>query len=345
MLKPSASQHLLAVKNGLLDVDVSLRTAQPGLRAATPDWFSPVRLPVAFDPAADCPLFKTFLDEVLEGDRERIDLVQEMFGYCLTFDTTQQKMFILEGEGANGKSVVLGLLTRLLGPENVSHVPLENFGDRFQLTMTLGKLANIAPEVGESTHLAEGTIKQFVGGDRMHFDRKGISPVEAYPTARVVVATNTRPGFADRSSGIWRRLVLIPFRLTIPPDRQDRNLLDKLANELPGILNWSLEGLRRLRQKGHFTEPAVVKQALEEYRREANLEATFLQERYVADPVSEVEAKQLYLEYRQWASGEGSKPVDAAKFGKQIHRSFPTVKRLRSGQADRHYVYRGLKAS
>src|SRR5262249_19280874 len=142
-------------------------------------------------------------------------LLQEWFGCCLLFDTTHQSFLVLEGEGSNGKSVVCAVLAALLGTDNVSHVPLENFGQRFALTQTLGKLANIASEVGEIDKAAEGTLKAFTSGDRMTFDRKGIAPVEAMPTARLVLATNNRPRFTDRSGGLWRRMLLMPFQVEI----------------------------------------------------------------------------------------------------------------------------------
>jgi putative DNA primase/helicase len=126
------------------------------------------------------------------------------------------------GEGANGKSVLLDVLTALLGEENVSQVPLEMFGQRFQLTPTIDKLANICAEVGEISAVAEGVLKQFTAGDRMYFDRKGIPGIERYPTARLILATNNRPRFRDRSMGIWRRILLVPFRFTVPPTKQDR---------------------------------------------------------------------------------------------------------------------------
>jgi putative DNA primase/helicase len=134
---------------------------------------------VVGDDRAQCPTWLKFLDEVLERDIERISLLQEWFGYCLTPDTSQHKFMILEGEGANGKSIVCEVLTALLGKENVSNVPLEMFGERFQLTPTIGKLANIASEVGEIKSVAEGHLKQFTSGDKMYFDRKGIPGIDA----------------------------------------------------------------------------------------------------------------------------------------------------------------------
>lgn len=109
---------------------------------------------------------------------------------------------------------------------------------RFQLTQTIDKLANICAEVGEISTVAEGVLKQFTAGDRMYFDRKGIPGVERYPTARLILATNNRPRFRDRSEGIWRLMILVPFRYTVPQERKDRDLKNKLRGELAGIFLW-----------------------------------------------------------------------------------------------------------
>jgi putative DNA primase/helicase len=197
------------------------------------------------------------LANALQGAIGQVALLrQEWTGYLLTSDTSHHKFVVFEGEGANGKSVFLDVLTALLGEDNVAHVPLEMFGTRFQLTATLHKLANICAEVGEIDKVAEGYLKQFTAGDRMYFDRKNISPVNAYPTARLVLSTNNRPRFRDRSAGLWRRMILVPFRVMIPSDRQDPQLKEKLKQELPGILLWALEGLQRLRRNERFTEHA-----------------------------------------------------------------------------------------
>src|SRR5262249_34236655 len=245
-----------------VDIESLLEGASPALIPASPDWFSTVRLRYSFDPSAKCPQFDGFLQEMFEADEERIRIVQQWFGYCLTSDTSQEKFLMLEGEGANGKSVLLDVLTALLDPSNVSHVPLESFGDKFQLTMTIGKLANIASEVGEINRVAEGVLKSFTSGDRMYFDRKCIPGIEAYPTARLILSTNVRPRFADKSAGIWRRMLLVPCRVTIPPEKQDKDLKSKLCRELPGIFNWAIRGLSSLRKAGRFVEPQVCREGL-----------------------------------------------------------------------------------
>ena len=335
--------NYLSLKNGLLDLERASTGGQASIRTHTPDWFTPVQLPIEFDGKADCPQWEAFLDEVLERDQERIALLQEFFGYLLTPDTSFHKFMVLEGEGANGKSVVLEVIGAMLGEANVSHVPIDSLGDRFQNTMTLNRLANIAPEVNETADLNEGMLKQFISGDRMYCDRKGIPGVEAKPTARLIVATNSRPAISDRSQGMWRRMLYLPFRISIPTAQQDRELAKKLRLELPGIFNWALAGRKRLLENGLFTEPTVSKEALADYRAESNPAATFLRERCALDASAQVLTDVLYRNYWEWAKGNGFTPLSSAQFGKELRKIYPTVRKLpATATGARPWVYQGL---
>jgi hypothetical protein len=164
-------RHYVALRNGLLDVDALMRHDPDPLRPHSPWWFSPVCLPYDFDPDADCPRWIAFLDRNLEGKHSsKALLLQQFAGYLLLPVTKLQRFLLMTGEGANGKSVVCAVLRVLLGEDNVSSVPLEMFGDKFRLAGTLGKFANIVPEVGELDKVAEGQLKAFVTGDplRLH---------------------------------------------------------------------------------------------------------------------------------------------------------------------------------
>ena len=315
------------------------------LQPHSSQWFSPACLPYAFDPTARCPLWLAFLADVLEGDPERVAVLQEWFGLCLAPDTTFQKFFMLVGEGSNGKKVILDVLEALLGEANVSHVPLEQFGQRFQLTATLNKLANIVREIGEVGKVAEGQLKTFVSGERMHFDRKGLSPIEAKPTARAVFATNALPKFADRSRGIWRRLIVMPCRVVIALDQEDRLLSDKLMAELPGIFNWAVEGLRRLLDQELFTDAALCRQALNEHQLDSNPARTFLLEQVIRAPGAFVTTEALYEFYGTWCTARGFEPLDDRQFGKEVRRVYDGVERERQKggrNQKRAYIYPGI---
>ena len=176
--------------------------------------------------------------------------------------------------------------------------------------------------------------------------RKFLPGIQARLTARLVLATNNLPCFADRSGGMWRRVIVVPFNVTIPPNRQDPHLAEKLKEELPGILNWSLEGLRRLRKQGCFTTPTVSKKALNEYRIECNPAKAFLAEFCIKDSGGEIEGATLYSRYRFWCGKNGHNSLDSGGFGKEVRRDFPQVshvQRRRNGQRLR--VYAGIRVS
>jgi P4 family phage/plasmid primase-like protien len=344
------SGELIAMKNGLLDLGAlmsGLESQETGLSPHSPLWFSRVCLPYDFDPGAQCPKWMAFLEKNLEGDAERIALLQEWFGYCLTPDTSQQRFLVLEGEGCNGKSVACAVLTALLGEANVSHVALEGFGQRFTLTQTLGKLANIASEVGEIDKVAEGVLKSFTSGDRMMFDRKNIDPVEALPSARLVLATNNRPRFSDRSGGIWRRLLLMPFRVQIKQEERVYGM-DKAGwwlqqGELPGVFNWAIEGLKRLRERGCFTEPKVCQEAVADYKTDCNPAREFLKELCKESKSGRALVETVYGDYQSWCKANGYQPMSNANFGKELARTYPSVTKERgTAKDDRRNVYVGL---
>jgi putative DNA primase/helicase len=340
------ASHTVGVANGLLNLDRVLARKRAALGPYSPLWFSTVCLPYGYEPKAECARWLAFLGEILESDQERMDLLQEWFGYCLTTDTSLQKSLILVGEGANGKSVILQVLTALLGPSNLSHVPLEVFGERFHLTPTLGKLANIVSEVGPMNLVAEGYFKSFVAGDSMFFDRKGLPGITARPTARLILATNCLPPFRDRSGGVWRRLLLLPFRVVLTPERQDHQLLGKLTAELSGIFHWAVEGLRRLRKHQRFTEPSASHELMAEYQVERNPARSFFEECVNQVAAARVPCSTLYAAYRKWCDERGFPPINEQQFGKEIARYFPTVQRVRSpgGRGEhRPYFYVGLE--
>ena len=186
------TQNCLVLENGILNLEPLIEGRTDAVVSPlTPKFVTTVGLPFPFDLYAKCPHWLAFLKKVLP-DHESQVLLQELFGYCLTYDTSLQKFFLLEGQGANGKGVVLRILTRLLGEANVSSLPLELFGASHDLIATLGKLVNITSEIGDLVKVAEGLLKQFTGEDLMHFNPKHRPPFSAKPTAKLIIAANVR---------------------------------------------------------------------------------------------------------------------------------------------------------
>ena len=345
-------RNYLRLANGILDVDAMLRDEplETVLLPHTSHWFSTVCLPYSLDLDADCPKWHAFLERSV-GDPQLINLLQEWAGYCLTYDTSHQKLLMLYGEGANGKSVILSALQALIGRDNCSTVPLEAFADRFAKTSTLGKLINISPDSGEIDRDAEGALKAFTSGDRMDFDRKNLAPISVEPTARLVISTNSKPRFADKSSGIWRRLLLMPMVHVIPESERVLGM-DKIgwweqSGELPGMLRWALAGLARLKRQKTFTVPLVSAAALEEYRDEQNPARVFLRDHTQASHSEEVETQILYAAYADWCRAHGFRVHPDSWFGKEVKRFWPHTEKQRprangwEGKS-RKYVYSGI---
>jgi P4 family phage/plasmid primase-like protien len=341
----------LSLKNGILDIDKLIGGQSDYMIEHSPDWFSKITIPYEFDKTATCPRFEAFLEHNQEMDPERIKILQEWAGYLLLPNTDEAKFMILEGEGSNGKSVFTAALTAMLGEDNVSSVSLEVFGDRFSRTDTLGKLLNAAGDCAELDKVAEGYIKSFSSGDRMFFDRKGISGINCVPTARLMVSCNNRPRFRDQSRGIWRRMLLIPWRVEIDTGMKIKGM-DKVkwwqqSGELPGILRWAIVGLARLRAQNGFTESEVMNQALVDYQEDMNPAKAFLIENLEVSSSGEISTALLYKVYKSWIeqNGHGTPKSDRA-FGREVKRMFRlSEKRLKNSGGDRYYAYSGIRFS
>ena len=223
----------------------------------SPRYFTPSTIPVEFDPSATCPRFLRFLEEVLprraESD-QRMLLLQQLAGYCLAGPHLRlERFFILHGRGANGKSIFALTLTALLGDENVSHLTIPQLNHRFMVHELSNKIANIAMDLSEVDKADEGVLKSLTSFEPQTVDRKHKAPVKVKPFVKLVFATNVLPHIKDNTDGIARRMVIVPFLETFAADRADVRLLDELSKELPGILNWALEGLKSLiERQGQF---------------------------------------------------------------------------------------------
>lgn len=340
------SPNILIVDNGILDFHILFNDpCSVALTPHSPLLVSTIALPFAFDASAKCPRWQAFLQEIMPDKASR-QLLREIYGYSLTDDVSQQKFFLFEGSGGNGKGVIMKILSKMLGKANVSNIPLEHFASTHGLEVTLGKLVNIVGEIGELDRVAEGLLKMFTGEDSMHFNPKYQQPFSAKPTAKLIITTNVRPLFRDRSEGIWRRLILVPFQVSIPETKQNKKLAEDLAEELPGIFNWAVRGYQSLQQRGYFLEPLLSLEAKGEFRLECNPAKAFLQDHCVVDPIGKIESTVLYRDYETFCNEHGNKPLNDANFGKEVRRTFPQATRVKCGkdsQNHRPWAYQGIR--
>jgi P4 family phage/plasmid primase-like protien len=236
--------HLLSVSNELLD------TATGELHPHSADYFSLIHVPVEHRPDAPPPAaWLSFLSDVFEGDDQRIAILQELFGACLAPRLPLKTFAVLSGSGNNGKSVALTVLRTMLGERNTSAVTLDQLtGNRFAGFALLGKLANLIGDQGFVKLKDEGILKTLTGGDLVAFEQKGKDALFAVNTAKIVAAANEVPRFNDASDAIWNRAIILPFNWVVPADKINPALLSASywQDELPGILRWSLVGLKRL---------------------------------------------------------------------------------------------------
>ncbi|MBN2148276.1 MAG: hypothetical protein JW726_12885 [Anaerolineales bacterium] len=332
-----AGDQYLNLANGMLNLEtLELEPHQRELYFTT-------QLDYSYDPDADCPQWRAFLDQVLvnedgKTDPSLIDLLQEALGYSLTPDTSLEKAFLLNGEAASGKSTILSIVQRLLATAHaiVDFSTLSR--NQYQLAAIPGKRVITCSEAASNTILTDNLFKQLVSGEEMLFRQIYAPTFSAKPQAKVWWAMNQLPQIEDRSDAVFRRLILFPFFRTVPEEQRDTYLKDRLFEELPGILNWALQGLTRLRENGRFTKSELAEAELKAYQRETQVEATFVEERLVDDPNGRISAELLFQAYRDWCEANGLRYLNKSRLGR-VWKKLD----LESARANQGTVYVGIK--
>lgn len=274
-----------------------------------PEFYSTIQIPIIFTPDAQCPLFIRFLEQVFEGDKQRIALSQEWVGYLLTAEMKAQMALILFGSGANGKGVFVDIISMLIGVENISHIPLNELHKGFSRVCLYNKTANISSE-NETDGKGFNTqyFKGIVGEDIIHAEQKNKPVFSFKPTAKIVMAMNNLPYTSDKSRGYYRRLSILHFSTFFNEEQRDKDLKEKLQVELPGIFLWALEGLKRLRENNYnFSECESTKKILSQYEKELNPILQFCEECIVAveNESHREDNKVIYNTFRNWAESNG----------------------------------------
>lgn len=318
--------YLVNVRNGLLDIrDMSFKEH-------TPSYLSTVQLNVEYNPQVDCPQFKKFLNEVL--DCKLIPLVQEIVGYLLTTNTASQKAFVFWGPARTGKSTLLWVVEYLLlGKKNVSNIPWQEIGDKFKTAELLGKLANVFSDLPSKSIDDTGIFKVVTGEDYLMAEKKNKNPFKFKPFARLVFSCNELPrNYVDRTEGFYRRLIIVPFSRQIDKSKIDKSLKYKFQREKEGILNWALEGLKRLYENNfEFSENELTDGVKKEYKRENNNVISFVEECCELDGLFSCSRIEIYEAYKEFCVEAGLKALSQIKFNKELEGNF-NITRSRSGK-------------
>lgn len=254
---------------------------------------------VKYNEKAECPTFKQFLTDLFEVD-ETVEFVQEWFGYTLSSSHRANSFLIGVGAGANGKSTLFDVLAQLVGIDNISSAPLSNFNSEFGLEPLIGKKLNLATE-SDADAFKTGKLKALTAGEDISINRKNKMEITTKLPTKLVFLMNELPLLNDDSFGFERRLLILPFDKTFTDAEQDKDLPKKLSSELEGILNWSLEGLKRLiANKYAFTVSKPMQDAKELYLGVGNPIEKFIKECVVSKPANVLPAKDLIHAYMSW---------------------------------------------
>jgi putative DNA primase/helicase len=321
-----ADPWLLNCGNGTIDLRTGKLLAHHRSNLCTKE------VPIAFDSDAKCPTWIAFLNRVMADNRALVRFLQRAVGYALTGMTSEQVLFFLYGTGANGKSTFIETCRNLVGDyaqqsDFDTFVPKESGHPRNDLARLAGARFVAAVEAAQGRQLAENVIKQATGGDVITARFLYHEPFEYSPQYKLFLVANHKPVIVGTDEAIWRRIRLIPFTVTIPPNERDKQLLEKLRGELPGILAWAVRGCLDWQRDG-LGEPEAVWTATAEYRREMDVMADFVDECCVLGEDQTEDAGLLYEKFKEWSDQNGEGFLTQKKLGTQLReRGFESGKK------------------
>jgi putative DNA primase/helicase len=319
----NAQPHLFNVPNGTLD----LSGMEVRVRAHRRDDYITCMGGAPYDPDAECPLFRATLDRVLPEKPVR-EFVQRYFGASLIDSSGDQSLCIHHGGGANGKSTITDAVAHAMGSYAVTtdvaallYSEAKAAGGGPQPSLI--KLANGArlvraaePELG--MRLSESLIKQLTGGEPIEARDMWAKPIEFIPRFKLSISCNARPPIRGGDHGIWRRLLLTPWQVQIPPEERDPTLPARLKREASGILNWLIDGLSDWHERGGLCPPLEVLAATEDYREDSDPVGRFLSEWCVLDQGARVEVGELHQAFTTWCEREQVKVLTLNFFGRRL---------------------------
>ena len=306
---------IINVQNGLLDICTG------ELRDHSPYYLSTIQLPIKYDLNSKCPNILKFLSQVLH--LQDIFTAMEIIGYVLLKCNKYEKAFTLFGSGDNGKSVFIKLVESFVGPYNTSHVTLQDLdGDRFSSADLYGKLVNTFADLPAHRLSSTGTFKTLVSGDSIRAQFKYGQPFSFNNGTKLIFSANKIPDSDDSSHAYYKRWLILAFERSFTEGIKDTNLIHKLTTpeELSGLLNLALIGLRQLEKEGGFRDIPVEK-VKRDYERKSNTVKAFLADMChvnLGAPEFLIRTVELYEEYGKYCKQRRERHLDANSFGMEL---------------------------
>lgn len=321
--------NLVCFKNGVVDFD-KIDEKGFGVKPFSPKYPVLYQLPYEFNPKAKCPMWDEFLENVLPDERSRACL-QEFLG-TIFIDRQKSKIELvlwLLGEGANGKGVIFETIKGILGRDNVSNFDLKDLvggaNKEKNIAAINGKLLNYCSDSSKSS-VASGTFKALASGEPTSAREMYGNPFMAYNIPLMIFNTNKLPHSNDSSFSYQRRMLIIPFNITISENKQDKNLAVKLSNEYSGILNWILEGRTRIIYNNFcFTKSQATLDVTDTYMAGCDTIARWVTTcGYIAEPKNTKEpfnlisSREMYNEYIRWCASSKIAQADIEDAGRKF---------------------------
>jgi putative DNA primase/helicase len=287
--------------------------------------YSLVQIPWDYDREAECEKWRNALKDWLPQEDTR-KFLQEYVGYCLVPDTSQHKFLYLTGSGANGKSTFLSVLEEMFGEEITSNIPLRKLidGGRFEKAYLRGKLVNFCADIDSKYIDSTGLLKKLVAGDTVRAEIKHGKSFDFSPFVRLIFSANELPVSKDKSKAFYRRMKIVEFpnEFEIDAPDTDPDLEEKLVNEIPGIINWAIEGLNRLRKNGSFTFSSNMQDKMKRYKRVNDSVRAFYEDRIVKEAGNKMPTEFVMKYYEDYCDRHNTNPQGSNKLVPRFKNEF-----------------------
>ena len=327
--KANKQNVLINLQNGTFEITPSKRE----LREFKRNDFLTHQLPFEYQPKATAPLFKKYLDEVLpDADKQKV--FAEYCGYIFIKPSVLklEKMLILFGSGANGKSVFFEILNALLGVQNISNYSLQSLtnDNGYFRAKIANKLVNYASEINGK--LETDIFKQMASGEPIEARLPYGEPFILNEYAKLIFNCNDLPKDVEHTNAFFRRFLIIGFDVTIPEDKQDKQLSNKIIeNELSGVFNWILNGLERLLAQKNFSKCEAIENARNDYEKQSDSVKMFIEDFEYKTSTEYTAISQLYEQYKSYCIEDGFRPVNKSNFMKRLRHFKILVNRISIG--------------